>query len=637
MLAVCILVGILAAAAWAGERGDPILGTKERAHLDAALDCLNMTEADLGFEKDVAKPLWTLQWVRAQLHEPLRLPGIADRIREASVRLEPDGIWTLMGELLECDATNGAPPTVSAAQPAMPGLEPDLAAALQEFVRQARVAAAGIDRAFGTMSVGQRRYAAASCLAGAFSVEDRPEAGLVLAAAGVSSQDLAQVVAEGNELDPEPAATNFLGALTQVDLTALLGASRTFQQAVSRLAQAAATVSRWPATPVRIDTELGPCIVGTPGAETWTNSALLILDPGGDDVYLDHPGCANGLLGQKLAAIVDLRGNDRYEGRGAFGPASALFGIACVIDREGDDFHRAAYAGQAAVVFGAAWLEDAAGDDTYRASLMAQAAAVVGFAVLIDRSGNDLYDVGMAGQAYSGVRGFGWLVDAGGNDRYLAGGCEVDSERNPGRFVSIAQGFSIGMRPFFGGGVAALVDLAGNDEYVADVYGQGVSYWYSAGFLLDLAGNDNYRVQQYGQGSGIHLSFGLLADLAGNDTYNGGSLVQGNAHDYGVGMLFDKGGDDTYTGEAQAQGRAMNNGLALLIDSAGDDAYFGKHHDECQGIGAGGGPRDYGCLSLLLDLGGRDSYSCGARDDTALQRPLYGIVYDVCSTNRVVK
>ena len=49
------------------------------------------------------------------------------------------------------------------------------------------------------------------------------------------------------------------------------------------------------------------------------------------------------------------------------------------------------------------------------------------------------------------------------------------------------------------------------------MYGQGVSYWYSAGFLLDSAGNDTYRVHQYGQGSGIHLSLGLLADGAGDE------------------------------------------------------------------------------------------------------------------------
>ena len=31
--------------------------------------------------------------------------------------------------------------------------------------------------------------------------------------------------------------------------------------------------------------------------------------------------------------------------------------------------------------------------------------------------------------------------------------------------MSLSQGFSMGMRPFAGGGVAALVDVAGNDAY----------------------------------------------------------------------------------------------------------------------------------------------------------------------------
>ena len=53
------------------------------------------------------------------------------------------------------------------------------------------------------------------------------------------------------------------------------------------------------------------------------------------------------------------------------------------------------------------------------------------------------------------------------------------------------------MRPFAGGGVGILCDLKGYDRYIADVYGQGASYWYSTGLLLDAEGDDIYRAYQY--------------------------------------------------------------------------------------------------------------------------------------------
>jgi hypothetical protein len=188
---------------------------------------------------------------------------------------------------------------------------------------------------------------------------------------------------------------------------------------------------------------------------------------------------------------------------------------------------------------------------------------------------------------------------------------------------------SMGVRPFAGGGYGVLIDRSGNDAYIADVFGQGVSYWYSVGMLLDGAGNDTYDVHHYGQGSGIHMSVGLLADYGGQDRYGGHILTQGNAHDYGVGMLVDHDGDDTYTADHHAQGRALNNGFAVLFDRAGDDAYFGRQPGRCQGVGNDGGKREYGSIAVLMDLAGRDRYTCGAHDGTRMLRPDFGVVYDV--------
>jgi hypothetical protein len=626
----------------AAQEPAPLLGTNERAHLDRALDALNMTEGDLGFMKDVAEPLWAPGWVRQALKEPLRLPAIADRFRAAVATNDPAAVWALAGELLETEEPAGGPAEAGTANQARssvaadvvpssggtPELEGRLAESLGTFAQTAAVALRHLTNAFAGLTLDARQYLAACTLAGTFNAEDRPEVVPLLEAAGLPSQVVAKVIAEGLELDPRPSATNYFAQLSAMRFDELLAAGAMLQGAAARLADEAAGVKAWPTNVTRLATAAGTILVGTPRADTYDEAALLILDPGGDDRYGGAAGQANGLAGVPVACVVDLAGDDLYEGRGILGPGSALFGAACTLDGAGNDVYRAAYAGQAAALFGAAWLEDRGGDDEYRASAYAQAAAVAGVAVLRDRAGADRYEVGLQGQAYAGVRGFALLADDGGEDTYTSGGREPDYERYPERFLSLAQGCAVGARPFLGGGAAALVDRAGNDVYVADVYGQGVGYWYSAGFLLDGGGHDTYRLYHYGQGSGIHLSLGLLADEAGDDTYSGFGLVQGNAHDYAVGMLFDRAGRDTYTAESSAHGRAIHNALAVLVEGGGDDGYFGRLENECQGIGHDGGLRDYGSLSLLLDLGGADRYTFGATNGVRLLRPLYGIVYD---------
>jgi hypothetical protein len=184
------------------------------------------------------------------------------------------------------------------------------------------------------------------------------------------------------------------------------------------------------------------------------------------------------------------------------------------------------------------------------------------------------------------------------------------------------------MRPFAGGGIGVLCDLAGNDRYEAGVYGQGASYWYSVGLLLDRAGNDTYKAYQYCQGAGIHLSSGALIDWSGNDTYTAHAICQGGAHDYSVGMLIDRAGNDSYTGVSTAQGAAINNSFAMLLDRSGNDRYTGKDPKQSQAAGHDGGKREYGSIALLLDLGGDDSYSQGWRNNSTWTKPFYGVGLD---------
>ncbi len=626
-----LAAGLLVVAPALAQNG---LTAREQTHLREALNALNLTEADLSFTKDVAEPRLSLGWIRAALHDPYAMTRAAGELWEAAADGSATQWWVAAGALLELGKTPEAEAVTNSPADTWEGLDPALADALSRFMQSARLANGLLDRAYGRLTREEMSYLAAATLAGTFNAEDEEASRTALTEAGIAEGDVKAVIEEGRQLDATPSATRYLDLVEKLDRTALVEAGHVFQRAVWDLYQVARGVEHWPEGNVLLVTDLGKVRVASVSDDSYSDKSLLIIEPGGHNTYLGQAGSANALRDQRLSAIIDLGGKDSYRSGGLLGPGSALFGVSVVVDAGGDDTWRATFAGQGAGLFGVGWVEEGGGDDDYEARALAQGAAVLGVGALMDRGGNDVYDVGLQGQAFSGLFGLGVLADDAGNDRYLAGGREPDHERNQDRYLSLAQGFSIGLRPFAGGGVAALIDRGGNDTYVADVYGQGASYYYSAGYLLDGGGNDTYTVYQYGQGAGIHLSLGLLVDEDGNDAYSGGILVQGVAHDFAVGGLIDRAGRDTYVADHDAQGHGMNNALGWLLDAGGDDVYVARDPSNSQGVGNSGGERESGSLGLLLDLGGHDRYSCAASDFLRLQRPLYGIVYDVGDEGR---
>ena len=610
-------------------RAADLLTDREQAQRDHALDLMNAGPSDQGFAKDHGEPRLALGWIRSALQDPDALLRAGDALWNAVQDAAGTSLWVATAALLEAGETPQVETPTPEARDTWEGLEPVLAEALSHFMEAARRADRLLERAYAGLTVEDKGYLAASALASTFNAEDEAATRTALGELGVGRAELDAVLAEGRALDATPAADRLLGLVGRIERGAVLEAGHIFQSAVAELAARARTITNWPAGNMLLVTDLGKVRIAAPGDDSYSDRALLILSPRGRNTYSGEAGVANGLRTQRLSAIVDLEGADTYRSEAMLGPGSALFGIAVVVEGGGDDSWRAAYAGQGVGLYGVAWVDDLGGDDDFEARALAQGASVLGVGVLQDHAGNDRYDVGLQGQAYAALPGLAALIDRAGADIYYAGGREPDHERNPDRYLSLSQGFSIGLRPFAGGGVALLADLAGNDIYMADVYGQGVSYYYSVGFLMDGAGHDRYSVHHYGQGSGIHLSHGLLVDLAGDDSYQGGILVQGAAHDFAVGGLLDRAGRDTYVASHNAQGHGMNNAYGWLLDSAGDDIYSSRDAASTQGIGNTGGDRDYGSLGLLLDLGGADAYSCGAADEERRLRPLFGILYDV--------
>ena len=580
------------------EPGSSLMGQAESNHIAAALGCLNMTPRDLAFAKDHAKPELVLEKVRNFLYDPMEAPGMAEAILDSATTNRADKLWDQVSKLLEAGpALSSLPVPGDSATNSWSELDPGLANALTAFQIQTAKAQRHLTAAFAKLTPDQKQELGAATLAELFNAADREEVRDLLRVTGLPDDAVTRAIELGLDIDPAPGNDQYVSAVRLIDRALLLESGRILETAARQLTEDAAQDICWPSSPRRFDTALGAIFVGTLEDDEYGEPALLIIDPAGDDLYEAEAGTANGLMGRGLSCVTDLDGADRYHGQGLLGPGAALFGVSVLFDLAGDDSYVCDYMGQSGAAFGCTWLEDAGGDDVYRAYALSQAAATVGVAVLRDLSGRDLYEVGYQGQAFASVWSIGILVDVEGNDRYIAGGRELDHERNPERYLSLSQGFATGRRPVTGGGVAALVDLAGNDTYEADVYG--------------------------------HLSTGLLWDQSGNDKYTGFALVQGNAHDYAVGMLFDEKGHDTYTADHYSQGRAINNSVAILMDSAGNDGYFARKNDECQGAGHDGVHREYGGLSMLLDLQGKDFYSCGAKNGAPSRRPLHGIIYDI--------
>ncbi len=593
----------------------PLLGPLEQLGLDVALRANMMGRGDLSYRKDNAETEFRLEKVRRFLHEPLALPPHADEV--ARELRATDSLAKLAGFLArEREIDVGRVPSRGAVVSPGGGIGPTTPAdPIAHIVAACERASALITDAFAAVPAEERLRAAAL-----YAAEELHQ----------SSELLKKVGAD--KLDYEAAHLAMFAPHRKIDYAALAEA---FQLLCAAIDDVLPLMKAHPPAPMVRDTPLGKVIVGTTGNDVYRDNALLIIDPGGDDVYLNSAGGADGLAGRPISIVIDLAGNDRYEGNRSFAQGCGFWGVGILVDCAGNDTYIAQNCSQGAALFGCGLLADFAGHDRCESDTMAQGAATFGLAALWDRADDDDYRAAQFAQAVAGIGGCGVLLEGEGSDTYFVGGKYGDNERYSAHFLSLGQGFAIGARSFAAGGVAILCDLAGHDSYYADIYGQGVSYWYSLGMLLDLAGNDTYRIYHYGQGAGIHLSPAILADWSGDDNYTAHGLCQGSAHDWGVGLLFDKTGNDHYMADEIAQGSVVYNATGIFVDSAGDDVYAGRDPKQCQAAGHDGVRREYGAVGLFCDLGGHDAYVGGGRDNFIWLKPLYGAGVDMEITNAI--
>lgn len=372
--------------------------------------------------------------------------------------------------------------------------------------------------------------------------------------------------------------------------------------------------------------------IGGPGKNIYTGKFDFIIDLGGDDVYnIERPpltkGGQGGVLSGGFSCIIDLAGNDYYTTSSDFALAGGLFSSSFIFDKAGDDFYESKGSGNlGAAIGGLGLLYDEKGNDTYKGISFSIGAGCFGVGLLVDREGNDFYIANSYSQGFGMTEGVGAIIDNKGNDSYLVDSRSLDIGRYNDHYVSMCQGYGLGLRPFYAGGIGLIIEGEGNDIYNTDIFGQGGAYWYSLGAIVDKGGHDKYNGYQYSQGAGIHLAVGLLKDYDGWDFYQSNGVSQGCGHDFGYGMLWDVKGNDNYSAYSLSQGAGNADGIGILIDESGTDGYLNKYPSNTRGYG--NPRREYGSIGVFLDASGSDYYSQPGYDSTFINSSSWGVFTD---------
>jgi hypothetical protein len=369
--------------------------------------------------------------------------------------------------------------------------------------------------------------------------------------------------------------------------------------------------------------------IGGQDKNIYTGDFDFIIDLGGDDIYniendkKDFGG---------FRCIIDMSGNDFYTTSSDFALAGGLFSSSFIFDKEGDDIYESKGAGNlGAAIGGLGLLYDEKGNDTYKGISFSIGAGCFGVGLLVDREGNDFYIANSYSQGFGMTQGVGAIVDNKGNDSYLVDSRSLDIGRYNDHYVSMCQGYGLGLRPFYAGGIGLIIEGEGNDIYNTDIFGQGGAYWYGLGAITDRSGHDKYNGYQYSQGAGIHLAVGLLKDYDGWDFYQSNGVSQGCGHDFGYGMLWDVKGNDNYSAYSLSQGAGNADGIGILIDESGVDGYLNKHPQSTRGYG--NQRREYGSIGVFLDVSGDDYYSQPGPDSTLINSSNWGVFNDFYLTD----
>ncbi|MGA3206257.1 MAG: PDZ domain-containing protein [Syntrophales bacterium] len=345
------------------------------------------------------------------------------------------------------------------------------------------------------------------------------------------------------------------------------------------------------------ETSAGLVIVGGNRSKVYDKDAALILDLGGNNLYLNNAGGTRPDI--PVAMVIDWGGHNRYIARDNFSQGAALFGGGFLIDLGGHSTFVALDGSQGAGLWGIGLLYHGDSSSVFLSRSISQGVGQMGVGLLVGREGHDSYSCLYGGQAFGLYGGAGILINKGGNNTYRLGGLRPDFRDPQKSTVSMGQGFGYGWRTDgdkkgVPGGIGILIDEKGDDTFIADYFAQGSSYYYGIGILDNRGGNNRYIAGRYAQGAGIHTAIGVLLNRGGKSTYfTSYGVSQGMGHDYGVGFLQDDKGESEFKGGVLVQGAATQGGLGILAD-------LGKKSRFVSDSSGQGFAKEEDCLGILI-------------------------------------
>ncbi len=404
----------------------------------------------------------------------------------------------------------------------------------------------------------------------------------------------------------------------KVDFNYFLAGAQDFAEAARRFADDPDSLV-FPEARREVKTGKGLIVIGSTGDDVYEYFVppLMIIEGGGNDTYKFSGYPDN----YPLTVIIDFAGDDHYLSTDSTEPGigGAILGMSILIDRAGNDRYEGVNVTQGAGIFGVGIVQDTDGDDIYEAGSWSQAAATFGLGILTDGAGADSLHCLVNSQGFGFTRGCGLLVDLGGDDKYVADDVNIvnPSSQTKEHNSSLAQGVGFGKRADYldghswAGGVGILCDVSGNDLYSAGLFAQGCAYWHAVGMLLDGGGNDSYNGVWYVQGSGAHYGVGYLDDFDGNDRYTATrNMAVGAGHDFTIGYLNERAGDDVYTVPNLSLGGGNAAGIGIFHDHSGSDTYNssgGTTLGRANRTASGMRTFQY-CFGIFIDGGGQDTY-----------------------------
>ncbi len=581
---------------------NPTIGNLEERYIDLALEILNISRHDLEYDKLWAdKDPFRLKIVEKFLKDPLYVPYFADTLEDSIGKLVSDP-WLLVNysaDLLDCEVFSYPEVKDSFAIDSVP---PQISSAVGNLMKSILEAGEIFKKGFKGLSSGELDTLLSD---GVFWWTDEDDSlddtlrGVILRECGIATP-----FAFGDTTSIPPESLTMI--LKKVNLDPVFSAFSLILRSIYEFLGSVPAVRD--TFQIIFETDIGRVGLGGIGDNTFDGDFALIVDFGGDDRYVGRVG--GGVFTEfPVSVVIDLGGDDIYKSSTVASLGAGYMGIGVIYDGGGDDFYDASHVSLGAGLLGCGALIDVEGDDVYRGGFYTQGAGNFGCGFVLDFKGDDDYKAFDWAQGFGSVKGLGLIYEGSGDDRYYAGGYYIHHPLLPTNYRSFAQGFAIGWRPDFSGGLGILIDGKGNDSYRVEVYGQGAGYWLSAGFLIDGEGDDSYYGVEYVQGAGIHIASGLLVDRSGEDSYYSRfGPSQGEGHDLSVGWLIDKQGDDNYY-VSGGQGAGIYNSVGFFIDSGGNDTYMTREKGAGQGWANMG--RGAPGIGIFIDLSGKDMYRKG--------------------------